>query len=135
MLKYLFCLSFLIPASLMAENRKYVNANHIELMINSQSYDKKNIRVYGYLVRYTSWHFYLYPYKEDDYISDISRAIEIDGRELNLLDCENNYVIVAGTFTRSIQNDRFVITNLDFVKRRDPNNQMDGYVGCSYKKL
>jgi hypothetical protein len=134
LLRYLFSILLLVSAFASAEGEKYITKNHFELMINSKLYHKKNVRIYGYLVRYTAWHYWLYPYKEDHYIGDVSRVIEIDGSGFDLDACESNYVIVAGVFNQNKARDRFVVTSLDYVRGRDPDNKMDGYVGCSIKR-
>lgn len=114
----ILCASFLSEA-------KTVNANIYDLISNGKDFHKKNVKVNGYIVKYSSRMYFIFPYKEDAYIKDLSRSIDVDSFGVDLSMCEGGYVTLDGTFFKLENGRGGVISSLKSALKISKNGNYD----------
>jgi hypothetical protein len=102
------------------------SASMFGLISHPEQYDGKKVQVIGFLHKSSDIGYYLYPYEEDVKLDDLRRRILLDGnlREtvaeyIDFQKCANFYVKVEGVFYLDNVVNAGIISDTEFVMRRD----------------
>lgn len=119
-----------------SQSEKIIRTSIFELIAHSDQYDKRKIRVIGFLNRRNDIGYYLYPYEVDMKINDLSRRIRIDahlmvaeGETPDFSNCSNYYVIVEGTFYSTKVVNAGIISDVQMIRRKD-DSAIGEWAGC-----